>query len=234
MSQQLPPPPPPQWGQPPSSYPLPAPQPEPKRKKPIYKRVWFWVAVVVVLGVIGAASGGSKSAADPSSAVGAPSSSVADSSSQAAAPSSSAAATTKAAPTKQAAGIGTPVRDGKFEFTVNGVDCSKATIGDSPYLTKDAQGVFCIVSMHVANIGDKAQTFDASSQEASNAAGQKYSADSSAAMYLGDAGNSFLEQINPGNAVDGQIVYDVPAGTQLTQLELHDSMFSGGVKVSLG
>jgi hypothetical protein len=34
-------------------------------------------------------------------------------------------------------------------------------------------------------------------------------ADSKAGIYL-DASNTFLEDINPGNAVDGILVYDVP------------------------
>jgi hypothetical protein len=34
--------------------------------------------------------------------------------------------------------------------------------------------------------------------------------------------------------VDGLLVFDVPAETQLTKLELHDSPFSGGVTVNLG
>jgi hypothetical protein len=71
-----------------------------------------------------------------------------------------------------------------------------------------------------------------SSQTAFDAQGREYSADSGAAVYLDNA-NSFLEQLNPGSAVDGQLVYDVPAGTQLTELELHDSPFSGGTKVAL-
>jgi hypothetical protein len=188
-----------------------------KKKKPIYKRVWFIVLVVIVLIVIAKAAGGSDSTASSSSpAVGGTSS-----------------APKAAAPAAKAAGIGTAVRDGKFEFTVSGIDCSKNEIGTDG-LTKTAQGVFCLVSVHVSNIGNEAQMFDASSQKAFDAQKREFSADSSAAMYQGDAGKSFLEQLNPGSAVDGQLVYDVPAGTKLTQIELHDSPFSGGVKVNLG
>ena len=34
-------------------------------------------------------------------------------------------------------------------------------------------------------------------------------------------------------AVKGKVYFDVPKGAKLTSLELHDSMFSGGVKVRL-
>jgi hypothetical protein len=193
-----------------------------KKKKPIYKRVWFIVlAVIVVIAIAKSASGGGGSTAASSSPA------------AASTPSTPSAAKAPAAAPKAAAGIGTAVRDGKFEFTVKNVDCSKSEIGTGGF-TQKAQGVYCIVSVHVSNIGNEAQMFDASSQKAFDAQKREFSADSSAAMYLGDSGKSFLEQLNPGSAVDGQLVYDVPAGTKLTQIELHDSAFSGGVKVNLG
>jgi hypothetical protein len=194
-----------------------------KKKKPIYKRVWFLIlaAIVVIVALKSIAGGGGDSSSAGTATTG-----------TAAAGNS---ATTKAAdaPAAKIAGIGTAVRDGKFEFTVSGVDCSRTSIGTSQYAKKKAQGVFCIVSMHVSNVGKEAQYFDASGQKALDAQGREFSADSGAAVYLDDA-NSFLEQLNPGSAVDGQLVYDVPTGTKLTQIELHDSAFSGGVKVNLG
>ncbi|RSM44161.1 hypothetical protein DMB66_52525 [Actinoplanes sp. ATCC 53533] len=39
--------------------------------------------------------------------------------------------------------------------------------------------------------------------------------------------------MNPGNTVKGKLVFDVPEGTKLTSLELHDSLFSDGVQVNL-
>lgn len=47
-----------------------------------------------------------------------------------------------------------------------------------------------------------------------------------------DSGLSFLK-ISPGNAIKGTVYFDVPKDTTLTSLELHDSMFSSGVKVKL-
>jgi Telomeric repeat-binding factor 2. len=48
-----------------------------------------------------------------------------------------------------------------------------------------------------------------------------------------DDSNAFLNNINPGNSVAGILVYDVPKGLTLSKIELHDSMFSGGVTVTL-
>jgi hypothetical protein len=66
--------------------------------------------------------------------------------------------------------------------------------------------------------------------------GRKYDADSSADIYIGsdDGANSvWLESINPGNTVQGQIAFDLPAGVTAVKAELHDSPFSGGVTVQL-
>ncbi|TWP38199.1 DUF4352 domain-containing protein [Leekyejoonella antrihumi] len=40
-------------------------------------------------------------------------------------------------------------------------------------------------------------------------------------------------QINPGNSIQGVLALDLPAGVKAASMELHDSMFSGGMKVGL-
>ncbi|HEY0359402.1 MAG TPA: DUF4352 domain-containing protein [Mycobacteriales bacterium] len=61
-----------------------------------------------------------------------------------------------------------------------------------------------------------------------------YDADSEAGMYVnGNENGVLLDNINPGKAVTGKIVFDIPKGAKLTKLELHDSAFSGGVTVTL-
>lgn len=129
-------------------------------------------------------------------------------------------------------GIGTPVRDGKFEFTVTSVEPGVTRVG-SDLLGQDAQGQYVLVHLTVANIGTEAQFFSDSSQKAFDAQDRQFSADSTAAVYL-DGNDTLLNQINPGNTVTGTVVFDVPADATLTRLELHDSPFSGGVEVALG
>jgi len=129
--------------------------------------------------------------------------------------------------------IGKPARDGKFEFTVSKMDCSKTKVGDQ-YLNAKAQGKFCLVTLTVRNIGDDAQLFDASSQKALDADGTVYDADGGAAMYVNKNAETFLNNINPGNQVKGVIPFDVPKNITVTTLELHDSSFSDGVKVKVG
>lgn len=81
------------------------------------------------------------------------------------------------------------------------------------------------------NHGDKPQSFFGDNQELM-AAGKQYSADGEASVYLEES-KSLYEEINPGNTVKGTIVYDVPKSVTPDAIELHDSVFSNGVKVSL-
>ena len=184
-----------------------------KASRPFYKKKRFIllaaIALIVII-VVATNSGGNSSNGDGSNGGGSSSGGSAS-----------------------AAGLNQPVRDGKFEFNVNSVDCSQATLGTSG-ITTQANGTFCLVSVKVANIGNEAQTLDATSQVAYDAQGSKFSTDTEAAFYLDNAGSALFEQLNPGTSVVGTLVYDVPAGTTLTKLELHDSMFSGGVTVNIG
>jgi hypothetical protein len=129
--------------------------------------------------------------------------------------------------------IGVPARDGKFEFVVKSVECGVASVGSNPYLTKTAQGQYCLLNVSVKNIGDEAQSLLSSDQHLFNASGQKYSADDTATLYNAPDDNSWYNNINPGNVVEGAIVFDMPKDQTPTTAELHDSSFSGGVKVSL-
>ncbi len=95
----------------------------------------------------------------------------------------SAQSTEQSEKTDSVAKIGTPVRDGKFEFTVNSMDCSKTSVG-SEFLTEEAQGKFCILDINVKNIGDEAQTFFSSEQKLFNSEGQQFSNDTAAELSI--------------------------------------------------
>lgn len=174
----------------------------------------FLFVVLVIGGIIAAATGGGTGT-----------------SSTATPPASSAPkATAPKKPAKHVAGIGDDVKDGKFGFTVTKVKTGIHHIGDQ-YLGKDAQGQYVEVYIHVENISNKPQTFFGSNQKLF-VGKQQYDADDAAAMYLPDS-KSLMEPINPGNYVAGVILFDVPPGAKPTKIELHDSVFSGGVTVSL-
>jgi len=138
------------------------------------------------------------------------------------------------AKTETTAKIGAPVRDGQFEFVVNSVTCGKPSVTDqSGYVTKTAQGQYCLMDVTVKNIGDKQQYFAESDQKLLNGSGQEYSPDSAATITNSNNSDALLAQINPGNTVQGVLVYDIPKDQTPVTVELHDSSFSNGVKISL-
>lgn len=197
---------------------------------PTKRKKWPWaVGVVAALLVISAMSnGGDKdepkvAAAQPASAAVAP-----------IAASPQAATTTTTTTTKPASrpGMNTPVRDGKFEFVVTDVESGLSSIGDNPYLTEKAQGQFVIVTMTVQNTSDQPKSLSPSDQEMYDAKGRKFSADTSAAFSL-DTDVTIWDEINPGNTVTMRVVFDMPTDAVPAEIDLHDSMFSGGTRVSL-
>lgn len=155
----------------------------------------------------------------------------------AAEPAASAATTTVAKPApkptaKPASQLGRAVRDGKFEFTIRSVKCGLAVVGDNQFLQEKAQGQFCAVLLTVENIGDEPQSMFADNQYAFDTKGRKFSANPMASM-ADETSQVLWEEINPGNAVKGNVYFDVPKGAKVASLELHDSAFSGGVPVRL-
>jgi len=216
-------------------------QGEPKKKNWFLRhKILTGLGLLILLGIIISAANGGKSSTPTVSPVSSPSSSSAPVAAPPAVPlsSSSAPAASKSTapappPAPAAPGLNAPVRDGKFEFVVSKIDCGKAQVGSSG-LVKKAQGQFCLVSLTVKNIANESQLLDASSQKGIDAQGRKFSADGAAGIYLGDQGNTFLTPINPGNSVQGQVVFDIPKDAKISKIELHDSPFSQGAAVAVG
>lgn len=149
-------------------------------------------------------------------------------------PTAAAATTAPAAkPTsKPPPGVGDAVRDGKFEFVVSRVDCSRTSLGQE-HLKRTAKGKFCIVGLAVRNIADGSQFFLGHAQKAFDAAGDEFGNDEIAGIYANRDTETFLRKLDPGERVTGSLVFDIPESATLTTLELHDSLLSNGVKVTL-
>ena len=130
------------------------------------------------------------------------------------------------------AATGDPADDGKFRFVVDGLDCGRDRVGGK-FFRERAQGQFCLLSVSVENIGDEAGSLFADNQYFIDGRGDRHSADGSATFALNPEGDTWFEEINPGNTVTGVIVFDVPENRRMLQAELHDSAFSGGVLVDL-
>jgi Domain of unknown function (DUF4352) len=130
------------------------------------------------------------------------------------------------------AGIGTEVRDGEFAFAVTEVQTGVQVLGED-LLRSEAQGSYVLVHVTVTNIGTESQLFTGASQKLFDAQGREFSADTGAAIMSVPDSRSFLTAINPGNSVDGVLVFDMPEGLAPAAIELHESMFSPGVRVTL-
>ncbi len=120
------------------------------------------------------------------------------------------------------------MRDGKFEFQVLAVTSAK-TVGDptgNRYLTATAQGVFVIFTLSVRNIGDERRSYSGRNQKLIDRSGREYQVSSDADLYMNSYG--LVDDINPGNAIEVKVPFDVPPDTQMSMLELHDLMFSAG------
>ena len=137
--------------------------------------------------------------------------------------------TTTTKPPPKRAGIGDPVRDGKFEFVVIDVEQPGKILG-SGGLEDEALGTWLIVRIKVTNVSDEAQSFFASNQKLTLGAATY---DAASFTWSGTA----LEDLNPGLSFEAIVPFDVPEsfprdGTGAV-LTLHDSAFSGGVEVWL-
>lgn len=199
-----------------------------EQKKNWFKRhkILTGILVLIVLGIIINLAGGGNSSTQISS-------NSQNQDSEATKPQEELSKKEEPVKKEELASIGTAVRDGKFEFVVKSLECGKTSVGTNQYLTKAPQGQFCLLNLTVKNIGNEAQSLLSSNQYLFNDAGQKYSADDTATMYNSPNGSSWYNDINPGNSVEGAIVFDVPKDVVPTVAQLHDSAFSSGIKVNL-
>lgn len=127
-------------------------------------------------------------------------------------------------------GIGEAATAGDFEFTVTEVETGVESVG-SEYLGKNAQGQFVLVHIDVKNVGNDTSTLSSSLQKLVDNQGREHEADASAAIYVEDS-NTLYERVNPGNAVSGVLVFDIPADAMPVSVKLQEG-FSSKVEVSL-
>jgi Domain of unknown function (DUF4352) len=121
--------------------------------------------------------------------------------------------------------------DGQFKFQVTaGPKCNLSKVGDA-YNNVVAKGQFCSIRLLITNISDKPADFFDSNQKLFDTSGNEYSP-SSEADFVANGGVSY-DSINPGLKILGDLYFDLPANAVPGYVMLHDSAFSGGVKVFL-
>ncbi|MFD9663435.1 DUF4352 domain-containing protein [Rhodococcus sp. NPDC059968] len=141
---------------------------------------------------------------------------------------------TPTATASAAHGFGTEVRDGKFAFVVTDMESGLSTIGrESSMFSEKAEGQFVVVHVDVTNISKQPQYYSSLNQVLVDEQGREFTNDSGAEFSLegDDEGDG---DINPGITRSTRVVFDIPIGTVPVALEVHDSMFSNGARVSFG
>jgi hypothetical protein len=195
-------------------------------KEPL-KAVVGLVAFVVIMGGLIAVAGQAMNRSLP----------VSDSaSSQGTSNGSTQAVGTVPVPKDMPPGLNHAADDGKFRFVVTVFKCGQTYLmNDNQFENATAQGQWCLMSLDYQNIGSEAQGFETSAQYVYDASGKQYSADTSGTMAANPSGSQCIayQQVNPGVSSSCVVAFDVPKGMALTYATLHDSSFSGGVKVSL-
>jgi hypothetical protein len=134
--------------------------------------------------------------------------------------------------TSRATGPFEPVRDGQFEFAVARFSCGRRTVSSGSTVVH-AQGQFCLVTLGVRNVGDEPRSLLADAQHLYDADGNRHQV-ANAATWASSPQLLTAPRLNPGIAVSGTLVYDVPAAFRPLRLELHDSPLSGGRSLRLG
>ncbi len=130
--------------------------------------------------------------------------------------------------------INETVQDKDLAFTVLGVEKTK-TLGNY-YTQQTAQGIFHIVTVKIENKGNKTLSFDSSMAKIKDDQGREFerSIDGQTAKGLTQGKvDLFLQQIQPGLSVTGDIVFDLPDNIKDPVLWLKGSLFSSGVGVKL-
>jgi hypothetical protein len=129
-------------------------------------------------------------------------------------------------------GMDTPVRDGAFQFTADGVRCGVHEIG-TPDDYQSPTGQFCVVTLTIKNVGTTPAIFADAIQKAYGAGNVWFSSDSEAGFYANPDPAVFLNDINPGNKVQVEVVYDIPPAGRILRLEVHENPTTKGAIIRL-
>lgn len=127
-------------------------------------------------------------------------------------------------------GIGDPVADGQFTFTVTDWECGAREISRGVF-TATAVGRFCVLSMTIENTGEAGRRFAAANQRLVDDEGRTFEValQETILMNPGDIG----AELNPGLSIDVILLFDVADPFAIIEVELHDALLSRGARVSL-
>ncbi|MGO2026360.1 MAG: DUF4352 domain-containing protein [Brevibacterium aurantiacum] len=202
-----------------------------KQKKPLLKRWWFWLLIiVVVIAMISALSGGGEDTTDEAGASSAQEEKAAGAEQKDEKAPAEDSGDDPAAAAEY--GIGDAVAADGWEITVGKVEDGVASVGDE-YMGVEAQGQFVTVALSVKNTESAPDYFFEDNIKLGDDAGNTYSADSEAGIYVDESSILFLEEINPGNTAEGVLVFDVPEDINPDRLTFEGGIFSDPIEISL-
>lgn len=127
-------------------------------------------------------------------------------------------------------GIGDTVEVGDFSVRVTDVEPGVEWVGDSTF-GEAPQGQFVKVYVTVENTGTEADYFLDSEQKLVDDQDRQHS--TSSAAWMLDEESLFLTEINPGNKVEGVLLYDVPVDAVPVAVDLQAGWRSTPVRVAL-
>jgi hypothetical protein len=126
--------------------------------------------------------------------------------------------------------FGDLVHDAAFDFVVHSAACGRSTLtGSDGQHLKPTNGSFCVVSVTVHNDGTGPLGLPGLVQLATGSRGAVYLPDLAADTTV----NGGDPTLSPGESWDAQLIYDVPAGIELVEINLHCAVYSRGVTVRL-
>jgi len=124
--------------------------------------------------------------------------------------------------------VGVPVRDGRLEFTVHGLDCGADRFNG-------VRGQLCVAALTVTDVGTDGYVFDPTDQFAFAESGNAYRANATTRVgtKTGSRTDTGINDIRPGGTLRTDVVFDVPTGSRIVRLLLHDSPLSDGAEVNV-
>ncbi len=135
---------------------------------------------------------------------------------------------------KTVAKLNEPVVSGDLSFIATSVSDSKI-LGNS-FTKKEAQGTFKIITLKISNTGKETKTVDSSMIKLKDDQGRTYerSIEGQTAKGLSQGKvDLFLQQVQPGLSVTGDIVFDVPADANNLILSVQGGFFTTAAEIKL-
>ncbi|HIX69293.1 MAG TPA: DUF4352 domain-containing protein [Candidatus Enterococcus stercoravium] len=183
-----------------------------KEKKPIYKRIWFWVlAVLVVAGVASSLGGGD----DNNAAKDAQESSSTTVETETKESTKEAEATKESEPEEKTYKIGDKVTVGSVDYVINSKEVKDSVGGE--YSAQTAKSKYLVLDVTITNNGDKAITI-ADDFFKLYKGKTEFKSDSTASIAANQEGGStgldfFYQELNPESNLTGKVVFDVNEDT---------------------